>query len=185
MITWVTVVLFVFTVVLSVWTILLLFTVVALIRSRGVPYVPINKMVVEVIVKNIKLNKNDYVADLGCGDGKILRLFERQGLTSLDGYEYNLWAYLKACYFNWRKHLRVKIYFKNFNKINLRKYNVVYCYLLPHVMQRLKTKFDRELRPGTKVISACFEIKDWKQPQNVFVFDCQQPKINQVFIYQI
>lgn len=55
-----------------------------------------------------------------------------------------------------------RLYYKNFFNANLRKADIIFCFLMPKTMEKLKDKFIKELKSGTKIISYAFEIKDWK-----------------------
>jgi len=155
-----------------------------LLFSRGVPYVPLSKFQLSLVEKHIKLKRDDRVADLGCGDGRVLRLFEKQGIESIEGYEINFWAYLKArLMFSWTN-ARAKIYYKNFFKVDLGKYNVVFCYLFDHCLARLRNKFDKELKPGSLVISFGFPIANWLEPEIIYA-DNKNKFLNRMFIYHI
>ena len=68
-----------------------------------------------------------------------------------------------------------KVYFKNFKKVDLSEYNVIFCYLLDYYLNSLKQKFDKELKPGTKIISYGFPIKNWHKPE----------KLGRMFVYRI
>ena len=152
-----------------------------LILTRGVPFVSLSKRRLEELNKYIKLNSADKVVDLGCGDGRVLRMFEKQGVKNLTGYEINSWAYLLAKFKNKISKSKAKIYFKNFNKVDLSKYNVVFCYLMPNYLNSLKNKFDQELKPGTKIISYAFQIKNWHKPEIININN----KLTKIFIYRI
>ena len=84
-----------------------------LIRARGVPFVSLSRKQLRMVNENIKLKPIDKVVDLGCGDGRVLRMFEKQGVKDLSGYEVNLWAYLLAKIKNKIFKSKTKIYFKN------------------------------------------------------------------------
>ncbi|MFH0779239.1 MAG: methyltransferase domain-containing protein [Parcubacteria group bacterium] len=155
-------------------------SLVALIRGRGVPYVPLTRDKLDFVNEKIKLNADDRVVDLGCGEGKVLRMFEKQGVIDLTGYEINYWAFLIAKIKNKFHKSKVKVYFKNFNKVDLSQYNVIFCYLLPCVITSLKEKFDRELKPGSRVISYAFEAKDWRTPDVL-----SDEKGRKIFIYKM
>ena len=130
--------------------------IIGLIWARGVPFVSLSKKQLRVIDKNIKLKPGDRVVDLGCGDARVLRMFEKQGVKDLTGYEINFWAYLMAKIKNKLLKSKSKVYFKNFKKVDLSEYNVIFCYLLDNYINSLKEKFDKELKPGTKIISHSF-----------------------------
>lgn len=157
---------------------------VGLVLARGVPFISLNKKQIEVVNRNIKLQSNDRVVDLGCGDGRVLRMSEKQGVKDLTGYEINFWAYLLAKVKNKILKSKAKIYFKNFKKVDLSEYNVVFCYLLDYYLNSLKEKFDKELRPGTKVISYAFEIKDWREPEIIYTNN-KNNNLGRIFIYTL
>jgi len=159
-------------------------TVVGLVRAKGVPYVPLSKFQLGLIQKSIKLKENDSVVDLGCGDGRVLRLFEKQGVKRLAGYEINFWAYLKSQIIAFLVKSKAKIFYKNFNQVSLEKYDVVFCYLLERCMSRLRKKFDQELKPGTTVISFAFPIKDWRESKIIYTNE-HNKNLNRIFIYHI
>lgn len=158
---------------------------IGLVRARGVPFISLNIRELEAVSKCIKLEPNDRIVDLGCGDGRVLRMFEKQGTKHLTGYEVNPWAYLSARIKNRFSKSKAKIYFKNFKKVNLSEYNIVFCYLLDYPMNSplLKEKFDRELKPGTKIISFAFEIKNWHKPE--IIYTKKNKNAGRIFIYKI
>jgi len=158
---------------------------IALIRTRGVPYVPLDKEQLLLVNEHVKLSPDEVVVDLGCGDGRVLRLFEQQGITDLTGCEVNYFAYVWGRIKNrWFKS-QTTIYLKDFNTIDLSKYTIVFCYLLESYLKRMRDKFDAELRPGTKIISYGFEIKDWHQPSEVIKTNYKRPMFGRIFIYTI
>lgn len=127
------------------------------------PYYPSNRRVVKQMVKLAKIKKKDNVVDLGSGDGRIL--FEASKYSdNVTGVEMNpFWVFLTRLRVMFRRS-SIKVTNKNFYKLDLSKYDVIFCYLLPHEMQKLAKKFENELRPGTKVITNTFTIKD-KKPE--------------------
>lgn len=160
------------------------FLFVWFIWVRGVPFIPLTKKQIRVINKFIKLKATDRIVDLGCGDGRVLRIFEKQGARDLTGYEVNFWVYLLARIRNRVLKSKSKIYFKNFKKVNLSEYNIVFCYLSNHYMNSLREKFDRELKPGTKIISYAFEAKDWHKPEIIYT-NRENKKLGKIFVYRI
>ena len=159
-------------------------SIIGLIRARGVPFVPLSKKQLRTIDKHIKLRLDDKVVDLGCGDGRVLRMFEKQGVKDLVGYEVNFLAYLLAKIENKILTSNAKIYFKNFKKVNLSEYNVVFCYLMDYYVNSLKGKFDKELKPGTRVISYAFKIKNWHKPEIIYS-DKRNKKSGRIFVYTL
>ncbi len=60
---------------------------------------------------------------------------------------------------------------KDFFHISLHETSLVVCYLYPLAMERLKEKFQKELKPGTYIISHTFAIPGWKELSCVHVND--------------
>jgi len=122
-----------------------------------VPYVPTSHRVVRKMVELAGIRGNQKVYDLGCGDGRILITAKKKHPEiRAEGYELSLgvWmlAKLKVCY----SRLPIPIYMKNYLKADLSDAEVIFLYLFPEVMPKLKKKFDAELQPGTCVISHGF-----------------------------
>ena len=155
-----------------------------LIWARGIPFIPLTKKQLKTINRNIKLKPTDRIIDLGCGDGRVLRMFEEQGVKDLVGYEVNFWIYLLAKAKNKISKSKSKIYLKDFKKNNLSEYNIIFCYLSDYYMNSLKEKFDKELRPGTKIISYVFEAKDWREPKIIYT-NKENKKLGKIFIYKM
>jgi SAM-dependent methyltransferase len=158
--------------------------ILGLICSAGVPFIPLTRAKLKFLDEKIKLDAGARLVDLGCGDGRVLQLFEKQGVKNSVGYEVNWWAALQA---RWRKRffdLTVEIRRQNFLRTDLSGFNVVFCYLMPQALLRLREKFDRELRPGTKIVSYDFEIEDWRPAQDVFE-EGKGRKKNKIFVYEV
>jgi len=147
-----------------------------------VPFIPLTKRQLGVINKHIKPKSFDRIVDLGCGDGRVLRTFEKQGVRDLTGYEMNFWVYLLARIKNKISKSKSRIYLKNFKKVNLSEYNIVFCYLSDYYMNSLKEKFDKELRSGTKIISYVFKAKDWHKPRIIYT-NKENKKSGKIFVY--
>ncbi|MFA6537743.1 MAG: hypothetical protein WCT18_05110 [Patescibacteria group bacterium] len=151
--------------------------------SRGVPYVPLSKKKLKFLREKIKLPNDCRLVDLGCGNGRVMRFFEKQGINNVDGYEINGWALLWGKFLNFIFHSKTKIYSKNFNKIDLSKYDVVFCYLLDNALLSLREKFDRELKHGTKIITYDFAIGDWHK--SVQYFESPEKWVGRIYVYEI
>lgn len=50
---------------------------------------------------------------------------------------------------------------RNFFKVDLHEADILFCYLSPEIMKRLKEKCERELRPGSLLISHAFAMPGW------------------------
>ncbi len=66
---------------------------------------------------------------------------------------------------------------KNFFRISLTEADLIVCYLYPGAMERLKIKFERELKDECLVISSTFAIPEWRAHEVSYVPDRYRTKI--------
>lgn len=127
----------------------------------GSPYVTVHKEVIVKALENATIKKDDIFYDLGCGKGDVLILAEKFGVKVF-GFEispfYYLWAKLRTL-----KQPNIQIKYQNINNASLKKADVVYCYLLPKFLEKLSTKFQKELKSGARLISISFPIRGLKE----------------------
>lgn len=71
---------------------------------------------------------------------------------------------------------------KNFFLSPLESADIVVCYLYPGAMQKLKIKFEKELKVGTLVISNSFVVPGWV-PEKVICLEGIWK--TEIFIYQV
>lgn len=109
-----------------------------------------------------KLKKGMKVYDLGSGDGRLLALAAKKGVTAV-GFEINPFIVL-FCKIRFLFHpLRSKIHtqWKNFWYANIHNADVVFVYLLPWRMKKLTEFLNTQLKPGTLIVSNSFIFPDW------------------------
>jgi SAM-dependent methyltransferase len=146
----------------------------------GAPYLWTPKKALKEILEIIKIKPGDVFYDLGAGGGTALILAEKKFKARAIGFELspiiNLFAKLHLLL---RRAGSSKVYLKNFYKQDLSDANVIFCFLTVGAMEKLKPKFERELRRGTKIISYCFSIHGWnakkiirdKFPGNIYFYE--------------
>lgn len=136
-----------------------------------VPYIPTPYPVVDAMIAAAELRPGDTVYDLGAGDARLL-------IAALDacpgvrakGSECIPTIWLLGKFRLWRAGKQAELRCKNLHRQDLRDADVIFLYMLPSVMQPLARKLDRELRPGTRVVSHAFRFPDrtpereWKVP---------------------
>ena len=100
--------------------------------------------------------------DLGSGDGRVVMEFARQGFESW-GVEFNpalvLWSRLIIKRFRLKNAHIIK---KNFWKMDLSGFDIIYIYQLTSVNALLADKFKKELKTGALIISAGFFLPNFK-----------------------
>ena len=133
-------------------------------RETDVEFVATPQPVVVEMLKMAKVTKDDVVYDLGCGDGRIVitaaRIFGAGGVgVDIDP------ALIRLSNKNAGKTGvtdRVKFIEGDLFRTNLSKATVVSLYLTPELNVRLRPKFFRELKAGTRIVSHDFDMGDWK-----------------------
>ena len=126
------------------------------------PFVPSNKKTITKMLEVAKIKKNERVVDIGCGDGRIVFLSEQKYGAKAEGYEISIFVWCLAKINGFLKGAKSKIYRKNFFQADLSQADIVFCYLLPEVMQKLSPKFKKELKKNARIVSAAFSLPDWK-----------------------
>ena len=100
--------------------------------------------------------------DLGAGTGRsMLIAYKKFGLNT-HGFELSPVLAFVAKYNLWIHGVKNStIHLKNFYNANFSDADIVFCFLTPKAMLRLKNKFEKELKTGTRIISYAFNIPDW------------------------
>ena len=135
-----------------------------------VPFVPSPQVVVDEMLRVAEVKKDDFVMDLGSGDGRILitaaKKFGASGI-GVDLDEHLIFqseaAAEQAGVSNQVKFLRQDLF-----KTDLSKASVITMYLLPGVNMRLRPVL-LKLKPGTRVVAHDFDLGDWKPDQKITV----------------
>jgi len=146
--------------------IILVFGTAVYASFRAAPWLPVFKKDIKRIIKFSGIKKGDKVFDLGCGDGRVLiGLANNTEAEYLIGYEvsflFYVWSKLRV--FFTRLSRQVEIRYGDFLNKDLSSADVVFCFLTPMAMKKLKPKFEKELQPGTTIISYSFTIPGWKE----------------------
>jgi hypothetical protein len=124
----------------------------------GAPWVPTPMTQVRKMLEMAEVGPHDVVYDLGCGDGRVIVTAARRYGARAVGIEIDplryLWCQMLITILGLRD--RVRVVYGNFYRQDLSDADVVTCYLLQRTNENLQGKFERELRPGTRVVSNDF-----------------------------
>ncbi len=129
-----------------------------------VPFVPSPEVVIRRMLQLADVREDEVVYDLGCGDGRVLIIAAKEFGARAVGIEIRRDLY-EQCLRRVRDlglEDKIKILHGNFFEYDLSDADVVTLYLLTSVNERLRPKLERELRPGTRVVSHDFEVPGWK-----------------------
>jgi SAM-dependent methyltransferase len=150
-----------------------------------VPFVPSTAAVIQTVIDANVLPKEGMILDLGCGNGKALRKFERAGYKGpLIGYERAPSVWLRAKLWNLIERSHVRVRRAHFDSAPLEEAKGVYVFLLTSLLKELAPTFRSRLKPGTVVVSAEFPIADWV-PVQVLTARGITSKEAKVFVYKM
>jgi cyclopropane fatty-acyl-phospholipid synthase-like methyltransferase len=131
----------------------------------NVGFVPAPKRIVNKMVRLAGIVADERMIDLGSGDGRIAIAMAGAGAVA-EGVELQpvlvWWSKLKAM--RMAKSARPHFARKDIWSVDLSDFDVVTSYAFPRMMDRLEEKFDRELKPGARVVLYTFPLPHW-QPE--------------------
>lgn len=136
-----------------------------------VPYVPTRELVVERMLEMAKVQKSDFLIDLGSGDGRIpvaaARIYGARGF----GVDLNPQRIAEAKANAKAAGVADKVEFRQQDlfKTKISDATVLTMYLLPSVNMQLRPRILSELKPGTRVVSHAFDMEDWRPDEEVVV----------------
>jgi|JRYD01.1.fsa_nt_gb SAM-dependent methyltransferase len=134
--------------------------------GKDVIWVPTLDALVDAMLKAAKVGPDDYVIDLGSGDGKIpIAAAKNFGARAL-GVEYNpQMVQLARCYVRVEDLSdRVQIVQGDIFETDFSQATVLTLYLLTDLNLKLRPTI-LNLRPGTRVVSNTFKMGDWSPDQ--------------------
>jgi SAM-dependent methyltransferase len=133
----------------------------------GAGYQPTPRRAVRTMLRWAEVGPSDTVYDLGAGTGAIVfraaRIYRAQVLgVEVEPLRYSiLWL---------RRRLganreRIHLVWGNLFHLDFREATVVTAFLWPGAMERLRPKFEAELRPGSRIVSHCHKVPTWRPTQ--------------------
>ena len=141
----------------------------------GAPYEPSRGEALKNIIKFTNPKSGDKIAELGSGDGRICIVLAKKG-AEVQGFEINpflVWLSRRRI-----KKLglqnKIKIYWKNFFKEDLSKYNKIVMFQFNTITNRLSKKFKKELKPNSLIVSHWWKLPGWrikKQEGRVYLYE--------------
>lgn len=143
-------------------------------EGKDVIWVPTPQALVDQMLGMAKVRPNDYVIDLGSGDGRTVITAARWGARA-HGIEYNpemvelsKRAAAKAKLSDRATFEKADLFESDFSKAT-----VITMFLLPEINIKLRPKL-LGLKPGTRIVSNSFDMEDWQPDQTVNVEEgCQ------------
>lgn len=137
-------------------------------QDLDVPYVPTPNEVVEKMLDLAEVQSDDYVIDLGSGDGRIVIAAAKRGASG-HGIDLDPERIAEARKNAKKENVDDKVLFKEQDifETDFREASVITMYLLPSVNKKLRPELLDKLQPGTRIVSHSFDMGDWEPDQEV------------------
>jgi hypothetical protein len=140
-------------------------------QGKDVIWVPTPQALVDKMLDMAKVTPQDYVVDLGSGDGRTVITAAKRGAKAL-GIEYNPDMVelskrnaAKEGLAEKAKFIKADIFESDFSDAT-----VVTLFLLPSLNVKLRPKL-LEMKPGTRVVSNSFDMGDWMPDETADAVD--------------
>lgn len=156
----------------------ILFLLLLFTWKNGISPMPTSQRMRTALLESLPHLTEGTVVELGSGWGNLLfPLSRKYAGCKIIGYENSPIPYLFSSILNHQKNLEIVRH--DFFEKSLREANLIVCYLFPSSLDRLKEKLERELRPGTTVVSHTYGIPGWEPHETIEVDS------NSIFIYEV
>ena len=127
------------------------------------PFVPTPPEVIERMLDLGAVGPDDVVYDLGCGDGRMVIAAAKTRGSHAVGIELDA-ALIEECKAAAEREgvtRLVRFLRLDATKASLTEATVLLLYLLPESLEALSPLFERDLRPGARIVSHDYKIPGW------------------------
>lgn len=130
--------------------------------GKDVVWVPTPSELVDLMLSMAKVTPEDYVIDLGSGDGRTVIAAAKLGARAT-GIEYNPEMVILSKKNAVLEGLEDKVEFKEADlyEYDFSKATVITMFLLPEINLKLRPRL-LELKPGTRIVSNTFTMGEWE-----------------------
>ena len=131
-------------------------------EGKDVVWVPTPQVVVDKMLDMARVTPNDFVMDLGSGDGRTVITAAKRGARAM-GIEYNPDMVELSKRNAAKEGVTAKATFVKADlfETDFSQATVITMFLLPDINLKLRPKI-LNLKPGTRVVSNSFTMADWK-----------------------
>jgi len=152
-------------------------------RKPDVIFVPTPHEVVEIMLRLADVKKDDFVMDLGCGDGRIVVAAAKKAGCKATGYDIDpqrVKESLENVKTNKVEDL-VTIEEKDIFTLDLSKASVITLYLLPSLNVKLIPQLEK-MKPGCRIVSHAFDMQGVK-PDVTAPVACKDGNERKVYLW--
>jgi hypothetical protein len=139
--------------------------------GKDVVWVPTPQALVDKMLDMAKVTPNDYVIDLGSGDGRTVITAAKRGVRA-HGIEYNPDMVELSKRNAQKEGVADRATFEKADlfKSDFSKASVITMFLLPDINLKLRPKI-LDLKPGTRIVSNSFTMGEWNADETATVGD--------------
>jgi SAM-dependent methyltransferase len=139
--------------------------------GKDVVWLPTSQALVDTMLDMAKITPQDYVIDLGSGDGRTVITAAKRGARAL-GVEYNPDMVELSKRAAAREGVSDKAQFVKADlfETDFSEATVITMFLLPEINFQLRPKI-LSLKPGTRIVSNTFDMSDWIADQTATIND--------------
>ena len=144
------------------------------------PWVPTWQVDVDRALRLAQVKPGEGFYDLGCGDGKAVFAAAKLGAKAT-GIEiaWPLYVFCQIKKLLCSSSARFRL--GNLFHLDVSAADVIYIFGMPRtIQQKLRDKLERELKPGTRVVSYAFPIHGWEAVSK----DKPTPKQMSIYLYR-
>ncbi len=127
------------------------------------PFIPTPQTVVDEMIKLANVRADDFIVDLGSGDGRMVISAAKQ--KKARGFGVDIDEKLVELSNKNAKEAgvadRAQFFQRDMFKTEIRKADVLMLYLLPDFMNRLRVKILTEMQPGARVVAHDYHMGAW------------------------
>jgi precorrin-6B methylase 2 len=136
-------------------------------EGKDVIWVPTPLPLIEKMLDAAKATPNDFLIDLGSGDGRTVIAAAKRGIRAL-GIEYNpdMVELSKANAAREGVAGRANFVKADIFESDFSQATVITMYLLPALNLKLRPKI-LDLKPGTRIVSHAFSMEDWRADETI------------------
>jgi hypothetical protein len=141
--------------------------------GKDVVWVPTPDALVERMLDVAHVTPQDYLIDLGSGDGRTVIAAAKRGARAL-GIEYNPDMVELSKRNAEAAHVSSKATFVKADlfETDFSKATVITMFLLPSINMQLRPKL-LALKPGTRIVSNTFTMEDWEADETATIPNCE------------
>ncbi len=149
------------------------------------PFVPSPQPIVDKMLEAARVKPNELVYDLGCGDGRVLVTAAKRFKARSVGVEISpkLVKFARTWIRKEGLQDRCKVIQGDLRDVDISPADVVVLYLLTSSNELLRPRLEKSLKPGARVVSHDFEIREWN-PSRVVQAEAHG-RIHSIYVYEV